>query len=111
MYSMIRSTVASNRSRAMFDEKLVSDEARAVPSEAGTGSRRRRLTSSIVSTARPYASSTSAPSPTNACASTVSSCLRWSNASSESVIISAMSGSPSGSGFGAPSGSTVRTRS
>ena len=36
---------------------------------------------------------------------------RWSNTTSKSVSISAMSGRQSGSGFGSPSGSTVRTRS
>ena len=41
----------------------------------------------------------------------VTVCLRWSNATSASVSISARSGSPIVSGFGSPSGSTVRTQS
>ena len=52
----------------------------------------------------------SAPSP-NGNAITLSSCLEWSKTSISSQTISARSGSPRGSGFGSPSGSTVRTRS
>ncbi len=44
-------------------------------------------------------------------ASTLTVCLRWSNTTSTSVSISARSGTPTGSGLGSPSGSTVRTRS
>ena len=47
----------------------------------------------------------------SALARIVTVCLRWSNTTSASESISAMSGSPSGSGPGSPSGSTVRTRS
>ncbi len=52
-----------------------------------------------------------APASRSALARIVTVCLRWSKMTSASESISAMSGSPSGSGLGSPRGSTVRTRS
>src|SRR5690349_8800323 len=109
MYSTILATIASNCSRLRLDSNR-GGSCGSCGVNCGSGPARRARVSRIGSTARACACSTS-PSSRYALARIVTVCLRWSNATTTSDSMSAMSGRPSTSGLGSGRRSTARTQS
>src|SRR3954451_2862648 len=110
MYSTIRATIASNWSRLRLDSNC-GGSCGSCGVACGSGPARRARVSRVASTARACALAMSSPSSRYALARIVTVCLRWSNATTTSESISAMSGSPSTSGLGSGRRSTARTQS
>src|SRR4051794_34221913 len=106
----MRATIASNSARSRLDSNLGSSRG-AGGCASGSGPARRARVSRIAWTARAWAVSTPVWSSRYALARIVTVCLRWSNATTTSESISAMSGSPSTSGLGSGRRSTARTQS